>query len=401
MHVNRRRTAKILLAGGIPAAGVLVAGTAIAATSGNGSGNASGTPSAYTVTQIASGASLSHTYTPSGSTGTKSEHLTQPDDITILGGHLFAGFQNGVGAQGEPSADGNTDSTIVEFTLGGTPVRQWDVRGKCDGLGADPAHNQVIATVNEDHNSSLYAIGPDAQPAAQVQHYTYNEPLPHNGGTDAISAYRGRLLISASAPGTTGPAAPNPAYPAVYAVTLDRGSHVAAVDPLFSDEASATVANTGTAQSGKTVKLGLTDPDSNTVVPPESPRFAGDFELTSQGDLQQIYVQDAGGPQQHLSVLNLPQSVDDTAWVTHTAGRLYATDNGGNTIDTVTGVFSPGTAFTAVTPCNANSAPSTCPAPPTYPANYLGTINLSTGKISSVPLNGPALHPQGLLFAGG
>jgi hypothetical protein len=353
------------------------------------------------VTQIVSGKSLSHKFTPAGSTTAQSEHLTKPDDMAIMGGHLFAAFQNGVGAQGEPSADGNTDSTIVEFTPGGTPVQQWDVHGKCDGLGADPAHHQVIATVNEDQNSSLYAIGPDAQPAAQVQHYTYNEPLPHNGGTDSISAYRGRLLISASAPGTTGAAAPNAAYPAVYSVTLDRGSHVATVDPLFSDEASATVANTGTAQSGKTVKLGLTDPDSTAAVPAASPRFAGDFEMTSQGDLQQIFVRDAGTNQQKLSVLNLPQSVDDTAWVTHTTGRLYATDNGADTINTVTGVFSAGTAFTAVTPCNANSAPSTCPAPPTYPANYLGTINLNTGKISSVPTTGPTLHPQGLLFADG
>lgn len=89
------------------------------------------------------------------------------------------------------------------------------------------------------------------------------------------------------------------------------------------------------------------------------------------------------------------------AWVTHRDGRLYATDNGGDTIDSVTGAFRPGTAFTAVTPCNANSAPSTCPAPPAYPPNYLGTVNLSTGQVSPVPVTGPALHPQGLIFAGG
>ena len=37
----------------------------------------------------------------------------------------------------------------------------------------------VIATVNEDANSSLYTIDPDAPAGAQVTHYNYNEPLPH------------------------------------------------------------------------------------------------------------------------------------------------------------------------------------------------------------------------------
>lgn len=55
-----------------------------------------------------------------------------------------------------------------------------------------------------------------------MTHYSYGKnPLPHNGGTDAISFYDGHMLISASAPGTAGAAAPNPAYPAVYWVTLD------------------------------------------------------------------------------------------------------------------------------------------------------------------------------------
>lgn len=396
MHPRRRRTTKILLAGGIGAAGALLAGTAVAA-SGGGSGSGQ---APFTVTQIASGGQLSHTFTPAGSSTPVSEHLTNPDDITVLGDHLFAGFQNGVGSQGEPSSDGNTDSTVVEFTLAGKAVRQWDIRGKCDGLGADPARHQLVATVNEDDNSGLYTIDPDAEPAGQVQHYSYGKPLPHNGGTDAVVSYRGHLLISASAPGTTGPAAPDAAYPAVYTVALDPGDHVATVKPVFSDEASATVADSG-AQRGKTVNLGLTDPDSNAAVPGSAPRFGGDFELTSQGDLQQIYVRDAGHQSQKLSLLNLSQSVDDTAWITHPEGRLYATDNGAGTIDTVTGDFRAGTAFTAVTPCNANSAPSTCPAPPAYPANYLGTINLGTGQVSSVPVTGPALHPQGLIFAGG
>ncbi len=91
--------------------------------------------------------------------------------------------------------------------------------GKCDGLTANTSAGLVVATVNEDAHSSLYTIAPFT---SQVVHYSYFRPLPHKGGTDAISFYHGLMLISASAPGTTGAAAPKPFYPAVYVVTLNR-----------------------------------------------------------------------------------------------------------------------------------------------------------------------------------
>jgi len=67
-------------------------------------------------------------------------------------------------------------------------------------------------------------------------------------------------------------------------------------DPLFYDENSTVVANVNSANLGECSKLGLTAPDSNEVVPFGGPRFAGDFMLTSQGDLEQIYLSHAGGP---------------------------------------------------------------------------------------------------------
>ena len=117
---------------------------------------------------------------------------SDPDDITLLGNDIFVGFQNGVGPQGQASSDGNLDSTVVELKLNGDPIAQWDVQGKTDGVTADQQTGNVIATVNEDANSSLYTIDPDAPAGAQVTHYNYNEPLPHMGGTDAISIDRGR-----------------------------------------------------------------------------------------------------------------------------------------------------------------------------------------------------------------
>jgi hypothetical protein len=389
-----RRSAKVVAAAVVPAS-LLIAGATVAAAATNPVAHPS---SRYVVRHILSGKALRHTFVPAGSAKKKSESLTQPDDITALGHDLFTGFQNGVGSQGEPSTDGNLDSTIVEFTPSGHVVRQWDVKGKVDGLGNDPERHLVIATVNEDNHSSIYTIAPRAKNGEQVQHFTYNKnPLPHNGGTDAVTFYHGHVLISASAPGTTGKAAPQPTYPAVYSVTFNPRKHVATVVPVFFDEALARVANVSGPNHGKIVHLALTDPDSSEVVPHSAARFAGDFMLDSQGDLEQIFL----NPRNHsLSVLRLSLSLDDTAWATARRGHLYTTDSNSDAVDVVTGPFRAGTILTAVTPCNANSAPSTCPAPG-FPPNFLGTFNLFTGKVSAVPVRGPNLQPKGMLFLNG
>jgi hypothetical protein len=390
-----RQAANILAAAAVIPASLLIAGTAMAATATPGSAHPA---PRFAVRPILFGSKLHHTFVPAGSTKRRRAAVTQPDDITHMGPDLFTAFQNGLGPQGQAGPGGDLNSTIVEFTAAGRVIRQWDVRGHCDGLTADPARHLVIATVNEDANSSLFTITPRAPRGAQVRHYRYNvDPLPHNGGTDAISIYHGLVLISASAPGTVGAPAPQPTYPAAYSVTFDRATRVATVTPVFFDEAPATVANTGSADHGKVVRLALTDPDSNEVVPRSGRRFAGDFMLTSQGDKEQIFTGLRGGLGRRLLVLRLSQSVDDTAWATSRFGHLFAADHDGDTIDMVSGPFSVGSVFVAVTPCDADNAPATCPAPG-FPPNYLGSLNPWTGHISRTPITGPSPEPQGMIF---
>jgi len=359
-------------------------GTASASASASSSASATASNSALSVKQIVLGTTLKHSYQPNGKGAMATESLSQPDDIVTLGGNLYAGFQNGVGSQGEASTSGNLDSTLVEFTPSGSVVKQWDVTGKIDGMGADAATRQVFATVNEDSKSSLYTVSGGA-----VTHYTYASPLPHLGGTDAVAVDNGKILISASAPGTSGKALAS--APAVFAVTLDAGAKTATVAPFFADNSTATGVNGSS--NGKKVTLALTDPDSNGVVPSTSPQFGGDFVLNSQGDEELIF---SGASGQNLQVLKISNSVDDIAWATSATGTLYTSDATSNTIDAITGTFTPGTAYTAVTPCNANSAPSTCPAPG-YPANSLGTIDLTTGKVGTVATAGLVM-PKGLIF---
>ena len=166
--------------------------------------------------------------------------------------------------------------------------------------------------------------------------------------------------------------------------------------PLFFDEATATVANAG-AMHGKKVKLALTDPDSNEVVPSWGPRFAGRFMVTSQGDKEQIFVkQSSATAAVKLEVLGLSQSVDDTAWPGPANTIMFAADTSGDTVDAVSGGFPAHAVFVAVTPCDADNAPATCPGPG-FPPNYLGMLNPATGHISHVHLTGPRLEPQGLM----
>ena len=384
MTIFSLRTATWLGAA-VVAAGLGTAGCSSSSSTAPAASASTSAPKTLTANQLVFGDTLKHSFQPAGQSAMSTEHLTQPDDIVSLSGKLYVGFQNGVGSQGEESGSGNLDSTLLEITPKGSVVKQWDMRGKIDGMGADAATGRVFASVNEDSKSSLYV-----ESGGTVTHYAYTQsPLPHMGGTDAISVLNGKILISASAPGTSGKAPKNAA--AVYVVTLNASAKTATVAPFFAINASASAVN-GTS-AGKTVTLALTDPDSNLVVPSSSPSFAGDFVLNSQGDLQLIF-SDASG--QNLQVLKTSQAVDDTAWATSASGTLYATDSSADAVDAITGPFKPGTAYTAVAPCNANNAPTTCPAPPSWPVNSLGTINLKTGAVTTV-YRGP-LTPKGLVF---
>jgi hypothetical protein len=118
--------------------------------------------------------------------------------------------------------------------------------------------------------------------------------------------------------------------------------------------------------------------------------------LTSQGDKEQIFDHPTGS-RAGLKVLHLSNSVDDTAWATARSGALYTSDATADTIDKVYGDFTVGTAYAAVTPCDAGNAPATCPAPG-FGVNYLATDNLTTGALTRVPLTGSAVKPQGMIF---
>ena len=117
MRRTSLRAAKVTAAVSAGLTALALAGPASASSTG---GNAAGPQ--FHAWQILNGANLSHTFVPAGSSTSATESLSSPDDVTMLGHVLFVAFQNGVGPQGQPSADGNTDSTIVEFTAHGSVI---------------------------------------------------------------------------------------------------------------------------------------------------------------------------------------------------------------------------------------------------------------------------------------
>jgi hypothetical protein len=334
-------------------------------------------------TATAAAAPVSHdAHGPSGITVERGYHVQQlaaaasttssPDDIALLGGDVFIGYQNGVGTMGEPAPGGQTMSTIVEYTSNGRQLASWDVTGKCDGLGGDAATNEVLATVNEDGNSSMYAIHPATN---HVVHLTYNvNPASlGGGGTDAVVVQNGTIYLSGSNPSLT-------SAPAVYTATLDEAAGTATLTTLFSDDSAA-------AGPGGPVTLALTDPDSNALVPDSVPGYGGDVVLVSQADLALIFVKDPGTSSQTLTELPIGAEIDDVRFVTTRVGMLVMTDNTTGTTYAITSHdFTPGTAYVAT--------PSDSGVPGT-----LDELNLATGQLTPIAFG--FTNPHGLEFLPG
>lgn len=129
-----------------------IAVVSLTACGSSGSKTASSKSTSTAATQSAAGFTSSlfvNAVGMSHNTSRGAQPVSGPDDMAYLDGHIFVGFQNGIGSMGETSPVGNKNSTIVEFDLQGHKLAQWDIVGKNDGLGADPSTNRLIATVNE------------------------------------------------------------------------------------------------------------------------------------------------------------------------------------------------------------------------------------------------------------
>lgn len=309
-----------------------------------------------------------------------------PDDLTYLPpgddrdvhGTLWTAYQNGIGPTGTASASGAVQSTIAGYDPStGALVTSLNVSGHVDGLTADPSAGVLLATANEDSNSSFYLIHPWTGVVVRFA-YTPSPAVNGNGGTDSIALWHGGIYVSHSNPNDT-------AQATVFKLQLDWSAHAARLYPVFWDDSVARFE-----PAGSSGRLALTDPDTNFVMPRSSARFAGDLATISQGDGRLIFASPSlsGGPR--LTQLNLTDNrsgnlppVDGLAETTSRAGTLYVVDSKANTITALsTTGWSRGTIFIGEPSDNGNP--------------LVGTLNLWTGHIS--PLGNSFLSPKGMFF---
>jgi len=366
MHLGKART--LMVAGVAVAAGATTAGLlASSATAAPAAHKQSG-PS-YQVRDVLYGWNMKHKNSHTG----KSEELSDPSGLAQYSGNLYASFTNGVGAQGQASASGNLDSTIVEFTSGGSVVAQWDVAGQAKALTANSATGEVIATVNPAGSSSLYGI----EPGGQVIHYAYSKALASKGGTGGATYDGSQLLVTASQP-----TAPAWSSPAVYSVSLDQTTKVATIKPFYWDNSPAKIANDpGGARNplGGNVTLSLS-PSSISVLGSASPRFASHL-VVSSGSSEVIGTGSAG-----LWDLKTAEPVGDVAVATQWNGDLYATNPVTDTIN-VAGynkAIWPGTVFIVVNPGTSSAK--------------VEQIDLQSGQLISYGFWGVGFQAQDLLY---
>jgi hypothetical protein len=259
---------------------------------------------------------------------------TNPDDITQLDDLIYVTFQNNAGKDGTPAGSFSTIAAYQADT--GALVTTYQLPGRCDGLTADPTHHRLLASVNEDNNSSLFVIHP-GQPTPQ--HYTYSPNSAEtgsdgtNGGTDAISiAPDGTIYIAHSNPDTNLPNPNNTA--AVYTLTL--AGTTATLTPLFGVNDTAKVINPAS-NAPTSAPLALTDPDSNRFLP----RNGGTLVQDAQADSKLVLATDLHAQHPTLRQLLLSNAaptstgkpatpqLDDLTRVTG-PGRLLVVDQTGD-----------------------------------------------------------------------
>jgi hypothetical protein len=274
-----------------------------------------------------------------------SNQFRNPDSIALDGSTIYIGFQNVTAKDG---TDHKT-STIVQYKMDGTVVKQFSVPGHNDGLRVDPTTHLVWATSNEDGNPVLNVIDPAS---GTVTPYTF-PATPHGGGYDDVYFMNGKAFIAASNP--TLDASGTNVFPALDTITLSGSKAV--LTPILMGSAKAT-----DTISGASVTLNLTDPDSLTV------DNKGQLVLVSQADSELVFIKNPGTPQQSVSRTLVGDQLDDTVWSTSDHGRLLVTDGNSNAIYWVHVDGSAGTIYT--------QAPDDSGV-----VGFVGTVDLTTGFV--------------------
>ena len=284
---------------------------------------------------------------------------TQPDSITFNSAGIFIGYGN----NGDPAGVTAIPSTIVEYDSNGNVLNQVFVNGHNDGLKINPQTGDLWAMQNEDANATLVIFDPSTLKPKQKYFLGTGQ---HGGGYDDIVFLNGNVYFSCSNPQHN----PNN-EPAIVQFTTNGSSFT--LTPVLYGNASATDISTG-----QGVVLNLQDPDSMTY------NIGGDIVLDSQADGELVVVRNPGANQTVFRVLLTVKqqgtTVDDTDFLTSSAGTLLVADRNGESVYAITAPFlEPGSAYSA-----------------SDSGGFVGALNFLTGELT--PVVSGMVSPHGMAF---
>jgi hypothetical protein len=290
--------------------------------------------------------------------------VKSPDSVVVAGNRVFIDYQNVTAKDG---SDGKS-STVVEYNMGGEPLKQWTIPGHSDGMRMNPSTHVLWTTSNEDGNPAFATIDPVA---GTVTKYTFPVP-PHQGGYDDLYFLNGEAFVAASNP--TLDSSGNNVFPAVDEISLNSNQTIS-LTPVLMGNATAT-----DSISNQPVTLNLTDPDSL------STDGKGNLVLVSQADSEIITISNPGTATQAVSRLPVGDQLDDTVYPSG-MGRLLVVDAGGSTYwiskDTA---FAAGSVYT--------QAPNDSGV-----TNFVGTVSPATGFVTPIAVG--FTKATGMVFVAG
>jgi len=287
--------------------------------------------------------------------------VANPDSLAVDGHHVFIDYQNHTSKTG---GDGKS-STVVEYSMDGDIINEWNVSGHSDGMRIDPSTHLIWTTSNEDGNPTFALIDPVAN---TVTAYTFPSPTPHGGGYDDLYFLGGKVYVAASNPsGST--------FPAVDQISLNPDQTIT-LTPILNDNSQSTDVVTG-----NPVTLALTDPDSL------STDGKGDLVLVSQGDSLLITIANPGANNQSVTSLSVGTQLDDTVYPSGSGRLLMADGVSGNTYW-----------VSKETPFTAGSIYTQAPNDSGV-INFLGTVEPTTGAITPFAIG--FTKPTGMIFVPG
>jgi hypothetical protein len=318
-----------------------------------------------------------------GTFGVAPAGATKPDDLAIStdGKDLWVGYGNGActfgpGGIGTSCPTGTpANSSLVEFDItSGTVLQNITVAGHMDGLKIDPTTGDIWATENEDGNPTAAIVN---HKTGKFKFYTITSSMITGGFDDLVFSGKGSkdvFVVTSSQVDTT------------TSVILELTGTPKKKNTKFTSAlagAPTSVWNVVTNVAETTDTIG--DPDSMTL-DPAGELVLDDRSLDSNGDesLYIVRLSSATHP-----VLRVPLTLtggakvelNDVIFTTSTAGTLYITDTGSNTIYTLTKPYFPANEIYGAEVI----------------ANDVGLVDMNTGIVSPVVtgLNGP----HGLAFA--